>query len=266
MESLLPKPEQPDCKIADGEIRAAIKAGAGIYLAGSVKIDCPGPDLCTQQKCKTGEPMMTLHVFGFDEDGIAGARTLLTALMPLSTMGEEEKVEYERNVRGLIRVGTRAAQGLEDAAKTMSQTKIREVEEEEEDETATFCTRREIDERSARRELAAIKAREALGGDEIQEDIVLADREHKGDAVVVEGMTKSAVMETLRASGAIELLDGTMPRGPGESIIGIQAMTEYKGRMEEDTGTVTKVVMGSPCWEDLKSLRTETASRTSRGG
>ena len=80
--------------------------------------------------------MMTLYVFGFDEDGMAGARTLLTALMPLSTMSAEEKVEYERNVRQLIRVGTRAEQGLEEAAKTMSQAKLREVEEEGEDESA----------------------------------------------------------------------------------------------------------------------------------
>ena len=83
----------PETIAADGEIRAAIKAGEGMYLAGSVKVDCPGPDLCTQQKCKTGEHMMTLHVFGFDEDGMAGARTLLMALMPLSTMSEEGKVE-----------------------------------------------------------------------------------------------------------------------------------------------------------------------------
>ena len=89
---------------------------------------------------------MTLYVFGFDEDGMAGARTLLTALMPLSKMSAGEKVEYERNVRQLIRVGTSAEQGLEEAAKTMSQAKLREVEEEGEDESATFCTIKEVDE------------------------------------------------------------------------------------------------------------------------
>ena len=78
-------------------------------------------------------------------------------------------------------------------------------------------------------------------------------------------MTKSAVMETLRASGAIELLDGTMPREPRESIIGIQSMTEYKGRMEEDTGNVTKVMMGSPSWEDLKNLRKENCLKNIKG-
>ena len=51
----------PETIDADGEIRAAIKAGDGIYLAGSVKIDCPGPELCTQRKCRTGDPMIRGH-------------------------------------------------------------------------------------------------------------------------------------------------------------------------------------------------------------
>ena len=133
-------------------------------------------------------------------------------------------------------------------------------------ESATFCTIKEVDERSARRERAATKAREILGGDEIQEDIVLVNREHKDEGVVVEGMTKLAVTTILRESGAIELaMDGTMPRTPGESIVGIQTMSEYKGRMEEDTGNVTKVVMGRPNWEDLKNLRSENCFKNIEG-
>ena len=117
-------------------------------------------------------------------------------------MSEDERVEYERNVRSLIMVGDRAAGGFEDPAKEMSKTKLRDVKKEEVEENATFYKRREIDEKSARRELAAIKAKEALGGDEVQEDVVLVDREHKVDAVVVEGMTKAAVMEALNRGPA----------------------------------------------------------------
>ena len=59
-----------------------------MYLSGGVKVDCPGPKLCNQQKCKTGEKIMTLYVFGYDEDDMAGARTLLMALKLFSTMGD----------------------------------------------------------------------------------------------------------------------------------------------------------------------------------
>merc|ERR1712055_656695 len=214
-------------------------------MAGKVKVDCPGPELCNQKKCKTGEQLMTMYVFGFEADGMAGARTLLMAMKPLATMSEGERVEYERNVRGLIMVGDRAAGGYEDLAKRMSKAKLEEVEKEE------------IDEISARRELAAIKAWETLGGDEVQEDVILVDREHKLEAVVVSGMTKAAVMEALRSTGAIELQEGHMTRAPKEKIIGVQSMTEYMGKMEEDTGSVTKVVMGTVRWEDLRNVRRE---------
>ena len=48
-----------------------------------------------------------------------------------------------------------------------------------------------------------------------------------------------------------------MNREPKEKIIGVQSMTEYMGKMEEDTGSVTKVVMGSVRWEDLRNVRRE---------
>ena len=247
----------PETIAAAGEVRDAIREGEGMYMAGKVKVDCPGPELCNQKKCKTGEQLMTMYVFGFEADGMAGARTLLMAMRPLATMSEGERVEYERNVRGLIMVGDRAAGGYEDLAKRMSKAKLEEVEKEETDERATFYTQREIDEISARRELAAIKAWETLGGDEVQEDVILVDREHKLEAVVVSGMTKAAVMEALRSTGAIELQEGHMTRAPKEKIIGVQSMTEYMGKMEEDTGSVTKVVMGTVRWEDLRNVRRE---------
>ena len=48
-----------------------------------------------------------------------------------------------------------------------------------------------------------------------------------------------------------------MNRAPKEKIIGVQSMTEYMGKMEEDTGSVTKVVMGTVTWEDLRNVRRE---------
>ena len=247
----------PETVAADGEIRAAIEAGKGMYLAGEVKVDCPGPKLCNQQKCKTGEKIMTLYVFGYGEDGMAGARTLLTALKPFSTMGGAEKVEYERNVRSLIMVGDKAAGGFENPAKEMSKANLQDVAKEEVDKNGTYYRRSEVDDRSAKRELAAIRARVVLGGDEIQEEVVLVDREKKMDAVVVEGMTKEAVMDALNSTGAIELQEGTMIRSAKEKIIGIQSMSEYMGKTEEDMGSVKKVVMGSVSWSDLLNGRKE---------
>ena len=239
-----------------GTIREALLTGDGIFLASSVLVDCPGAELCNknQKRCTAGNPMMELYIIGYEEDGQAGALTITECLLPLASLDHYQTIEKVKDMKDMIRAGLAAKHGRTEKARKLTERKVKKVRGEALKRGATYCMRVEVDENSARRERIAEIAGESLGEESIQEDVIIINREDREDGIVVKGESKRAVVEAIEESRkAVRLAPGTIQRGKGEIIIGVEGNSQYQLEEEGNTGKATKFMITRREWGWLKS-------------